>query len=118
MNGGLHAISAAVHFVGLMKGAMRRSFMTRRAIMFVVGGVAVAALAAGAAYAQNAGGQQAGAQNTPFNYEIKDGQRVPKPGNRITNPDGSWREETRQGACVTIKEGSPDGSVKTTRKCD
>ena len=93
--------------------------MTRRAIMFVIGGVAVAALAAGAAYAQPSGGQGVGGtQNTPFNYEIKDGQRVPKPGARITNPDGSWREETRQGACVTIKEGSPDGSVKTTRKCD
>jgi hypothetical protein len=92
--------------------------MTRRAIMFVIGGVAVAALAAGAAYAQGGSGQQAGTQNTPFNYEIKDGQRVPKPTSRITNPDGSWREETRQGACVTIKEGTADGAVKTTRKCD
>ena len=92
--------------------------MTRRAIMFVIGGVAVAALAADAAYAQAGSGQQAGTQNTPFNYEIKDGQRVPKPGARITNPDGSWREETKQGACVTIKEGGADGSVKTTRKCD
>jgi len=86
--------------------------------MFVIGGVAVAALAAGAAYAQAGSGQQAGTQNTPFNYEIKDGQRVPKPGARITNPDGIWREETKQGACVTIKEGGADGSVKTTRKCD
>jgi len=86
--------------------------------MFVIGGVAVAALAAGAAYAQAGSGQQAGTQNTPFNYEIRDGQRVPKPTSRITNPDGSWREETKQGACVTIKEGGADGSVKTTRKCD
>ena len=92
--------------------------MTRRAIMFATFGVAVAALAAGAAYAQAAGGQAAGTQNTPFNYEIKDGQRVPKPTSRITNQDGSWREETRQGNCVTIKEGGADGSVKTTRKCD
>jgi hypothetical protein len=92
--------------------------MTRRAIMFVIGGVAVAALAAGAAYAQAGSGQQAGTQNTPFNYEIKDGQRVPKPTSRITNPDGSWREETKQGTCVTIKEGGADGSVKTTRKCE
>ena len=94
--------------------------MTRRAIMFAVGGVAVAALAAGAAYAQVSGGQNAtaGTQNTPFNYEIKDGKRVPKPTSRITNADGSWREETRQGNCVTVKEGTPDGAVKTTRKCD
>ena len=93
--------------------------MTRRAIMIVVGGVAVAALAAGAAYAQSAGGQAtSGTQNTPFNYEIKDGKRVPKPTSKVTNADGSWREETRQGSCVTIKEGTPDGAVKTTRKCD
>ena len=92
--------------------------MTRRAIMFATFGVAVAALAAGAAYAQSAAGQSSGTQNTPFNYEIKDGKRVPKPTSRITNPDGSWREETRQGNCVTIKEGTADGAVKTTRKCD
>ena len=92
--------------------------MTRRAIMIVVGGVAVAAFAAGAAYAQSGGQAASGTQNTPFNYEIKDGKRVPKPTSKVTNADGSWREETRQGNCVTIKEGTPDGAVKTTRKCD
>ncbi len=93
--------------------------MTRRAIMFAIGGIAVAALAAGTAYAQSTAGQNAaGTVSTPFNYEIKDGKRVPKPTSRITNPDGSWREETRQGNCVTIKEGTPDGAVKITRKCD
>ena len=91
--------------------------MTRRAIILAVGGVAVAALAAGAAWAQS-GAQGAATQNTPFNYEIKDGKRVPKPTAKVTNADGSWREETRQGACVTVKEGTPDGAVKTTRKCD
>ena len=93
--------------------------MTRRKIRFAIGGIAVAALATGAAYAQSATGQKAtGTVNTPFNYEIKDGKRVPKPTSRITNPDGSWREETRQGNCVTIKEGTADGAVKITRKCD
>jgi len=92
--------------------------MTRRAIMFAVGGVAVAALAAGAAYAQSAGQNAGGTQSTPFNYEIKDGKRVPKPTSKVTNADGSWREETRQGNCVQIKEGTADGAVKTTRKCD
>ena len=89
-----------------------------------IGGVAVAALAAGAAMAQS-GGQSAtgasgasGTQDTPFNYEIKDGKRVPKPTSSVTNADGSSREETRQGNCVTIKEKTPDGAVKTTRKCD
>jgi hypothetical protein len=47
----------------------------------------------------------------------KNGQRVPK-GNRVTNPDGSWREEVRQGNCVTIKERSAAGEYKETRQCN
>lgn len=67
------------------------------------------------AYAQ-AQGQD---QPTPkgWNYEIKDGKRVPK-GNRVTNADGSWREEVRQGNCVTIKERSATGEYKETRQCN
>lgn len=93
--------------------------MTRRAIYLAVGGIAVVGLA-GAAWAQGASSSSSssGTQNTPFNYEIKDGKRVPKPTSKVTNADGSWREEIRQGNCVTIKEGTPDGAVKTTRKCD
>jgi len=74
------------------------------------------ALAASAAYATAASAQN---QQTPkgWNYEIKDGKRVPK-GNRVTNPDGSWREEVRQGNCVTIKERSASGEYKETRQCD
>jgi hypothetical protein len=62
---------------------------------------------------------QAQDQQTPkgWNYEIKDGKRVPK-GNRVTNPDGSWREEVRQGNCVTIKERSATGEYKETRQCN
>jgi hypothetical protein len=61
----------------------------------------------------------AAAQTVPknWNYEIKDGKRVPK-GERVTNADGSWREETRQGKCITIKEKSPAGEYKETRRCD
>ena len=74
--------------------------------------VAVAGFAT-AAYAQ---GQS---QQTPrgWSYEIKDGKRVPK-GNRVSNADGSWREEVRQGYCVTIKERSAAGEYKETRQCD
>ena len=74
------------------------------------------ALAATAAYASAASAQ---AQQTPkgWNYEIKNGKRVPK-GNRVTNPDGSWREETRQGNCVTVKEKSSAGEYKETRQCN
>ena len=79
----------------------------------VIGGIAVG-LAAGLASAA-----LAQAQSTPksWNYEIRDGKRVPK-GERVTNPDGSWREETRQGNCVTIKERSASGEYKETRQCN
>lgn len=61
----------------------------------------------------------AAAQSTPKNwsYEIKDGKRVPK-AQRQVNPDGSWREESRIGKCITIKEKSPTGEYKETRRCD
>ena len=83
-------------------------------IVLGVAGLALAATAASAAWAQ-----QTGDQATPnsFNWEIKDGKRVPK-GDRQTNADGSWREEIRQGKCVTIKEKSAAGEYKETRRCD
>ena len=43
---------------------------------------------------------------------------MPKGGNRVTNADGSWREETRQGACVTVKEKTATGEYKESRRCD
>ncbi|MEO5612553.1 MAG: hypothetical protein ABIT68_07325, partial [Sphingomicrobium sp.] len=77
----------------------------------VLGAVALVAAVgfATAAFAQDN-------QSTPkgWNYEIKDGKRVPK-GERVTNADGSWREEVRQGKCVTIKEKSAAGEYKETR---
>jgi hypothetical protein len=64
---------------------------------------------------------QAGKANakTPdnFSYEVVNGRRVPR-GKRVTNLDGSWREELRDGACVTIKERSAAGEYRETRKCD
>jgi uncharacterized low-complexity protein len=90
--------------------------MTRKwKIMIGVGAIALAATAATAAYAQAAPADQATPKN--FNWEIKDGKRVPK-GERQVNADGSWREEIRQGKCVTIKEKSAAGEYKETRKCD
>ena len=83
-------------------------------ILIGVGAVALAATAASAAYAQ-VSGDQATPKN--FNWEIKDGKRVPK-GQKQVNADGSWREEIRQGKCVTIKEKSAAGEYKETRKCD
>ena len=80
-----------------------------------IGALALAATAASAAYAQVTTGDQATPKD--FNWEIKDGKRVPK-GERQVNADGSWREEIRQGKCVTVKEKSAAGEYKETRKCD
>jgi hypothetical protein len=79
-----------------------------------MGAVALVAAAgfATAAYAQD--------RQTPRNWSYsidKDGRRVPK-GNRVNNPDGSWREEVKQGNCVTIKERSAAGEYKETRQCN
>jgi len=83
--------------------------------MLVLGGVALVAAGLGASMAS----AQAQTQQTPkgWSYEIKDGKRVPK-GNRVTNPDGSWRETIKQGNCVTIKEMSAQGEYKETRQCN
>jgi len=81
-------------------------------------------LVLGAAAMLAAGGLAAAAdaQTAPtpkgWNYEIKDGKRVPKATNRLTNKDGSWREELRQGNCTTVKEMSSAGEYKETRQCD
>jgi hypothetical protein len=89
--------------------------ISKTAIVFGVVALAAAAGFAGVAAAQDTQANQ----STPkgWNYEIKDGKRVPK-GDRVTNADGSWREETRQGKCVTVKEKSPAGEYKETRRCD
>ena len=83
-------------------------------IVFAVAGMALVATAASAAYAQAAGNA---ATPKGWNYEIVDGKRVPK-GQRKVNADGSWREEIRQGKCVTVKEKTPSGEYKETRQCD
>ncbi len=91
-------------------------------------GLAVAALAAAGlfwglgltpALAEPAGQKQAAAAKTPdnFPYEIVNGRRVPR-GKRMTAADGSWREEIRDGGCVTLKERTPSGEYRETRKCD
>ena len=83
--------------------------------IFGRGLLAAAAVACGvSAMAQPTQGRQ-----TPrgWSYEVNQrGQRVDR-NNRVTNPDGSWREEIRQGNCVTVKERSAAGEYKETRQC-
>jgi invasion protein IalB len=96
-------------------GVMKKTVMTALA----VGAIALGASAAYAAVAQgqNQPSQQA---QTPkgWSYQLDSrGNRVPK-GNRVTNPDGSWREGVKQGNCVTVKEKSAAGEYKETRQCN
>ena len=81
-----------------------------------VTGAVLALFVAGSANAIVQSGQPAPTPKS-FNYEIRDGKRVPK-ANRVTNADGSWREEMRQGQCTTIKEKTDSGDYTETRKCD
>jgi hypothetical protein len=77
-----------------------------------------AALVAAVGFASVAYAQAQPQTPKSWSYTLdKNGQRVPK-GNRVTNPDGSWREEVRQGNCVTIKERSAAGEYKETRQCN
>lgn len=91
--------------------------MNRTAIRALI--VTAIALGATATYAAVAPQVVAENQQTPkgWSYEIQNGQRVPK-GNRVTNPDGSWREELKQGNCVTIKEKTATGEYKESRQCN
>jgi uncharacterized membrane protein len=89
--------------------------MKKTAIIALIAGAV--ALGATAAYA--AAPQQGQNAQTPkgWSYELKNGQRVPK-SNRVTNADGSWREEVKQGNCVTVKEKTASGEYKETRQCN
>jgi invasion protein IalB len=90
-------------------------------------GFAKAALAIGAAALMSAGvagaalaqTQQAGTQRPipkKWSYEIKNGKRVPR-ANRVTNPDGSWREEVTRAGCVTVREKTAAGEYRESVRC-
>ena len=85
----------------------------------VIYALIASAVALGATAAYAAAPQQGQNAQTPkgWSYELKNGQRVPK-SNRVTNTDGSWREEVKQGNCVTVKEKSANGEYKETRQCN
>ncbi|MFN3945910.1 MAG: hypothetical protein ACK4K7_13380 [Allosphingosinicella sp.] len=81
--------------------------LTVAAVALAIGGLAPAS-------AQSKGGKAKTPDN--WSYEVRDGRRVPR-GNRVTNPDGSWREEIRQGDCTVIKTMSADGEYREVREC-
>jgi uncharacterized membrane protein len=78
----------------------------------------------GACLASMAGVSIAAAQPAPqrtpkgWTYDVdKRGNRIAR-NMREARPDGSWREEVRQGNCVTIKERSATGEYKESRQCN
>ena len=82
--------------------------------------VALAFLGLGAyspAFAQPQKAKQASSVPNNFPYEIVNGRRVPK-GNKTVGADGSWREEIKDGPCVTLKEKNAAGEYREVRKCD
>lgn len=89
--------------------------MKTRWIKVSVGVIAVVGFA-GAAAAQAMAEQKS--QSTPkgWNWEMKDGKRVPK-GNEVRNADGSWRKETPAGRCITVEEKSADGVYRKFSEC-
>ena len=86
-------------------------------INFAIKALLAGAVALGATAGYAAEVSQPAQTPKGWNYEIRDGKRVPK-SNRVTNPDGSWREEVKQGNCVTIKEKSAAGEYKESRQCN
>ena len=80
---------------------------------------AIAALGLAAAAAAHAAAPEQRAQATPkgWSYQLDGkGNRIPK-GKKVTNPDGSWREEIPNGKCKTIKEMSSKGEYRETHDC-
>lgn len=93
--------------------------MTTLLRTIMAAGIAFAGLGLAAVPAAGQAKAGQGCTSPPgMNYMICNGQRVPKPGNRVVGSDGGWREETRQGNCVVIREKSASGEYKESRRCD
>ena len=93
-----------------------RSFMPAT-IATAIAAAGLGLAAPDVASAQRAGNQ--GCVSPPgMNYMICNGQRVPKPGNRVATADGGWREESKQGNCIVVREKTANGEFKESRRCD
>lgn len=83
----------------------------------IAAGFASAALGLAAAPGEAQTTRQGCVSPPGMNYMICNGQRVPKPDRQERLADGSVREESRAGNCVTIRERRPDGSILTRNEC-
>ncbi len=95
-------------------------FSSKHLQLGIAAGAVVAAAIAVAtvtpAFAQRGGGKAQGKTPEGWSYDIRNGQRVPR-GNRVSNPDGSWREEIRDGNCTTVRTMSASGEYRESRQC-
>ena len=92
--------------------------MRRSLTIGILAALALASMGvASSAIAQRQSDKRSAKLPDSFGYELVNGRRVPR-GKRLTNADGSWREELRDGPCVTIKEQNAAGEYRETRKCD
>jgi len=85
-------------------------------IVAVVGTVAALGLAAATA-AQAAPEQKGAAIPKSWNYKLDAKGNPVRKGNRVNNPDGSWREEIPQGKCKTVREMSAKGEYRESHDC-
>jgi hypothetical protein len=97
------------------------SLLSNKTLRIALAAGVVALAAAGLAtvtpaFAQRGGDKAQGKTPEGWSYEIRNGQRVPR-GNRVTNPDGSWREEIRDGNCTTVRTMSAGGEYRESRQC-
>lgn len=87
-------------------------------LTLALGGIVAVVVAVGAispAFAQR--GEAEAKTPANWSYQIVNGRRVPR-GNRVTQADGSWREEVRDGGCTTVRTMSNSGEYRETRQCD
>lgn len=92
--------------------------LSNRHLKLGLAATAVLVAALGVAAVTPALAQRSDKARTPQNwsYEIRNGQRVPR-APRVTSPDGSWREEVRDGNCTTVRTMSSTGEYREARQC-
>ena len=95
---------------------MRR--VSKHHLKLSIAATAVVLAAVCVAAATPALAQRSDKARTPdsWSYDIRNGQRVPR-AQRVTNPDGSWREEVRDGNCATVRTMSANGEYRESRQC-
>ena len=94
------------------------SMPVRTTILTALAAAGLGLAASAGAESMQPAGQQGCVSPPGMNYMICNGQRVPKPGNRVATANGGWREESKQGNCIVVREKTASGEFKESRRCD